>query len=544
MVTIASLALSMQATALWRTSHYWNEPAHLAAGLVQWRHGTSYLYRVNPPLVRTTAALPLLWRVDCRLPVGIDGNPYRYEFMAGRQLVTDRRRLFFTDLRLARLMVLPWTAMAIGLVYHWIARLWSPAAGRLGAVLLVCNPVFLGWGATVMPDVPAAAVGLLASYAFWSWLHDRSWTLALGVGVAFGLALLVKSTWIVLPVLWAIAIAAVNGWISRPMIGWGRDALHWLTLTIVGLVILDVGYNFHGCSIPIAGYATQSDALAKLQDLVVAMFPLAGQLPIGLPVDFLTGLDLQKQDFERGKTSFVAGHRMPRGVWWYYGYVWLNKMPEPLLMVWGAAASGRLIRWRRPHDLAFAVSTGVTVVGLAILLSSQTGFSQHGRYSLILLPLLLVACGGFLHRISSIAWLRWALGVTSVAIVLGATPNLTSYANWISGGGHRLHHRLLGSEVDWGQDYLQLEVWKERHLPDEKLWCLLPHVDLAAVDADRRRMFPAGGRWVDGRPRPGWYACSVACLHDFPRQSDLGRWFVTKEPVDWVGNTVCIYRVQ
>src|SRR5215212_8698000 len=36
-----------------------NEPAHLAAGLSHWRFGRFELYRVNPPLVRMLAALPI-----------------------------------------------------------------------------------------------------------------------------------------------------------------------------------------------------------------------------------------------------------------------------------------------------------------------------------------------------------------------------------------------------------------------------------------------------------------------------------------------------
>ena len=37
-----------------------NEPAHLAAGISHWQFGRFELYRVNPPLVRVVAALPVL----------------------------------------------------------------------------------------------------------------------------------------------------------------------------------------------------------------------------------------------------------------------------------------------------------------------------------------------------------------------------------------------------------------------------------------------------------------------------------------------------
>ena len=36
-----------------------DEPAHLAAGLYVWKYGRFDLYRVNPPLVKVIAALPV-----------------------------------------------------------------------------------------------------------------------------------------------------------------------------------------------------------------------------------------------------------------------------------------------------------------------------------------------------------------------------------------------------------------------------------------------------------------------------------------------------
>src|SRR5690348_10074181 len=37
-----------------------DEPAHLVAGISHWKFGRFDLYRVNPPLVRLVAALPML----------------------------------------------------------------------------------------------------------------------------------------------------------------------------------------------------------------------------------------------------------------------------------------------------------------------------------------------------------------------------------------------------------------------------------------------------------------------------------------------------
>src|SRR4051812_37405836 len=86
------LILSIHALLLlWQSRRYAatiDEPAHLAAGLSHWTFSRFDLYRVNPPLVRLLAALPVLlhepktdWR-DYYL------GPYlRPEFPTGRAFV-------------------------------------------------------------------------------------------------------------------------------------------------------------------------------------------------------------------------------------------------------------------------------------------------------------------------------------------------------------------------------------------------------------------------------------------------------------------------
>lgn len=64
---VALLLLLMHAGLLaWsipRHSPTIDEMGHLAAGLSHWEFGRFDLYRVNPPLVRMVAALPLMWAV-------------------------------------------------------------------------------------------------------------------------------------------------------------------------------------------------------------------------------------------------------------------------------------------------------------------------------------------------------------------------------------------------------------------------------------------------------------------------------------------------
>lgn len=48
------------AISAWRSVPTYDEPAHLAAGMSHWYFGRFDLYRVNPPLVRGVAAIPLV----------------------------------------------------------------------------------------------------------------------------------------------------------------------------------------------------------------------------------------------------------------------------------------------------------------------------------------------------------------------------------------------------------------------------------------------------------------------------------------------------
>ncbi|HYH67829.1 MAG TPA: hypothetical protein VD866_24240, partial [Urbifossiella sp.] len=106
-----------------------NEVAHVPAGLSVWVTGTFRLYRVNPPLPRLLASLPVLavdpntdmiqpiprtaereeWEVAARFA---DGNPLRYLAL----------------MRLARLAGVIWSVLGAWLVWRWATELYGPRA--------------------------------------------------------------------------------------------------------------------------------------------------------------------------------------------------------------------------------------------------------------------------------------------------------------------------------------------------------------------------------------------------------------------------------
>jgi hypothetical protein len=117
-----------------------------------------------------------------------------------------------------------------------------------------------------------------------------------------------------------------------------------------------------------------------------------GVLPVPLPADYVSGIDLQRHDFEgHMPPSFLAGE-WRQGGWWYYCLFGLAvKVPLGAwaLVLWSLV----LFLLRRPPGTPFLDELTLWLPAAAILalVSSQTGFNQHLRYVLPLAPFAFIA---------------------------------------------------------------------------------------------------------------------------------------------------------
>lgn len=183
-----------------------HEMAHLPAGICHWQFGMFELYRVNPPLPRMVAALPVLF-----LNPKTDWGNYQLDPLSRETIPMGIRFAKANGARTIFLfMVARWACIPFGLLggwvcYRWASELWGTAAGLLSLALWCFNPLILGHGAVVMPDVPAAAMGVFAAWTFWKWLREPTWSAAALAGLALGLAEQCKTTLLVFFVLWPLA---------------------------------------------------------------------------------------------------------------------------------------------------------------------------------------------------------------------------------------------------------------------------------------------------------------------------------------------------
>jgi hypothetical protein len=564
----------------------WDEVAHLPAGISHLKFGDFVLYRVNPPLVRAIAAVPVTLTAAETPLLGVAGvSGGRPEFWAGALFVQANAPDTFRLFTLARWACIPFSLIGAYVCFRWARELYGDWAGVTAMGLWCFSPTVLGYGALITPDCGAAALGVAAAYAFWHWLRGPNWTTAFWAGLLLGLAELTKFTWIVLFVLWPLlwivwrlgkrqtgtgrepAPRSLADCVGRPFqadtdgpegpsysrasspfpAAWRREAGQLAFLLLLAVYVLNLGYGFEGSFQRLGDFRFVSKTLAgpdeqRGDDGAGNRFADSwlAAMPMPVPKNYLLGIDVQKVDFERKMPSYLRGEWRLGGWWYYYLYALLIKEP---LGTWtlaalaagvGLFARGYAAGWR--DELVLLAPIAVVVA----LVSSQTGFNHHVRYVLPALPFAFVwmskvARSLELHHRAAAA-IAAAAFLWSVGSSLYCYPHSLSYFNELVGGPKGGHYHLGNSNADWGQDLFFLKRWLDEHPEAQplKLAYDMPLVDprLAGTDYD--------GAPPGNAPEPGWHALSVNQIH---RQSGDYEYFLRFEPAGMAGYSIYIYHI-
>lgn len=557
-----------------------DEVGHLAAGVYSWHFGRFDLYRVNPPLVRTVATLPVVlarphtnWSAN---QVGPGGRP---EWMLGQRFIDVNQESAFVYFTMARWTCIAFLILGGWICWRWASDLYGVEAGLIACLLWSFSPNVLAWGATICPDAVASAMGISACYAFWKWQRDPRWTRVLIAGAALGVAELSKSTWIVLYVCLPLSAAIY----PRPVRHAKHDALiHVGQLALIMLLacyIVNVGYLFEKTAVRLGDYTFVSRTLAgdgALSEGGTGGNRFAGtwlgRIPIPLPENYLSGIDLQKRDFEEREWCYMHGEWQLGGWWYYYLYVAVFKVPAGTWCLGLMALMLSMIgvfrqRTRAPiANEAFSSRNGcwrdeltllMPAAAVFLLVSSQTRFTIYFRYVLPCFPFLFV----WLGKTARVQHIRNPLPryiaaisvISTIASSLWCFPHSMSYFNEMAGGPLQGHYYLSNANIDWGQDLHFLKRWMDRHPEAKPL-----HVECAGpVDASmfgiesvgpvppasvwpkqEQPVIPDAGVWG---PQPGWYAISVTRIHG---RTPNYRYFSEYRPVGYAGYSVYVFHIS
>ena len=563
-----------------------DEPAHLAAGVRHWKLGRFDLYRVNPPLIRIVAAVPILFTDATTDPSNIEDNSLyaRPEFQAGKQFVNRNSMACFWYFTLARWACIPMCLTGLWVVYMWAKELHGTPAGLLAMFLYCFCPNLIAWGASITPDAAGAAFGVVAAYSFWKWLNNPSLRKALQAGLALGFAELAKSTWIVLFALWPIIWLVLR--LTSPKQPENNPATTQTTIPasvkvkqmntanapfqqlvvilLTALYLLNLVYGFEGSLTRLREYKFVSKTLSG-QD-----YPLTGAnrfdgswiglLPVPLPEHYVRGLDIQKFEFERGKMSYLWGeHR--KGGWWYY-YIFALAVKSPigtLAMVVAATAS---VVFRRAYSSGWRNELILLFPSIVFLfpVSSQTGFSRYLRYALPVLPFIYIHVSRLARAISTRQ--RCVSGSIFIFCTMTAVESLTtfphtmSFFNGIVGGPLNGHAYLLDANIDWGQDLHFLKNWYDEN-PTARPFHLAYFGDMnvspKAVGIIGKQVpgfLPVEDRMSGAANllglQSGWYAVSINHVKGYRHyQSEMPRfaYFQRLQPIARAGYSIYIYHL-
>jgi hypothetical protein len=518
--------------------NFWDEPEHIAAGMVLIDRG-EYLYdNQHPPLARLAAAIgPTL------AGVRIQGEPLPLGDAQGRALLYDAPIGYERSLTLARLGMLPFLLLLVSATWLWARRWLGVGAALLAVAFLVSTPVILGHAAVVALDVPVTALTMLTLYLLLRWFESPGWGAALWLGVAAGLAMATKmsaipfigvaaATLIVLRVL--LAYSAPVPWMLARRCAGAAGAL------LVAIVILLGSYGTRlvylitpdqALSPALDFYAGHSGQLHDLVYRWAARVPL----PLGFMMVPLNILGVEWHN-EHGHLSFLLGQTAAHGWWYFYPIALAVKSPLPLLLL-GVAGLTLLAR-RGLHDAdLYLLAPPVCFISILVFCCCYSHINIGVRHVLIALPLLAMGAG---HALS-VGWRRWQvlparallalLLAWQLAGVALAWPDYLAYFNVL--GGKHPEHILVDSDLDWGgQDLRRLEqVLQQRGV--QQLW-----IGYKGTADLTREQLPAFTVLPPNRPVHGWVAITLLTLQE---NRDDYAWLLQHVPVQRIGGSFELY---
>ncbi len=507
---------------------------------------------------------------------------------------------YFELFDLGRMVMPLFSVLGGLVVFAWSARLYGSIAGLLSLTLWCFCPNVLAHGRLVTTDLGSTAVGAGATFLFWLYLRRPSWGRAAVAGVALGLAQLSKFSMLLLyfvwPFLWVVRLALVKvdaRWPRRIGLGLGHAAL----VVALSVLTIDAGYLFEGVGRPLGSFEFASSSLTKPppggvraapesdNPLFRMLWPFAEnrfrgtlleRLPSPLPEHYLLGFDEQKVEADGiplrlqraygllaagdvagarreaassdrsvgGYLVYLNGEMRGSGWWYYYLATLAYKVPEGTLLILLASlaptALGRRSREAWADEIALWTVPAVVLFAMSFLTDINLGL----RYILAIFPYLYIQAGKLAPWVEARAGraraiarggLVGCLGLT-IAAALWIHPHYLAYFNVVSGGPDRTPPRLIDSNLDWGQDLVNLREWCRVNVPNEPIglayfgqinpgvftlrgdrfdWFLPPPRPgaLERMDAgvDPMRRAPLVGPATE--LKPGWYAVSATLVH-------------------------------
>lgn len=512
-----------------------DEPVHMAQGYVYWTQGDFRLQRpvAQPPLpdLLPGAFLVLQPGPDVEDLTGWE-NANLSQFSRAFIDWYGENNVLPAATFASRAPIALITVLGIAFAFRWAHEVFGTRAGLLTLALLTLDPNLIAHAGLATTDVLLAVWTFISIYAASKWMQSRrTWTWGLTTGVSLGLALGSKTSGFfaagMIGLLFGLhTLGSVRDLRTAP-----RDfltrAFFWFKrylLTLgVAFLVLWVLYRFE-------------------------VRPLPG---VNLPIPFATHWVIWQEmsmHLQEGHIAYLMGEISYSGWWYYYPLAFLLKTPLPTLgLLLAALFAGVASTPRRWWDQR-SIWLPALLYGIAAINSNiDIGY----RYLLVMLPFLYVLCGGWAFKARH-NWQRWLIASLIVWLMLGTLltfPHYLAYFNPLKYSLGDPASYLVDSNLDWGQSFIALERWTEKHKSQEPLFIsYYTFVDPIHYGLDYTPIAPAPNAppTIAQRfnPRPGTYAISATPLQGvMVAQEETYDWFRQRDPKATPGNAMYVYEV-
>ncbi len=504
----------------------WDEPHSIGGGYAILAWGDYDVYLGSPPLMQVLSGWGL-YRSEPTEPVEATwratANP---KVVLGLELLfrggVDHERVA----RHARLPVLLFGALLVGLIYAWGHRLLGSPAALAVALLATFSPNLIAHSRVATADLGCTLFMFTAVAAFWWATQTGDLKRWLACGAVTGLALTAKFTALVLGPTYVLLVG--TAWFTRPetrSVTWVARAA--IPISFMSWLVIAIAYGF---------------------DLDLSLYR--------------EGVARIYSDLSPDRYNYLLGVPSQTPFWYYNIVAYLLKVPTAVLVLlllatvgWvgrvrnqvGRAAeadSGSAIHERVDlENVLFLLVPAAVMVGASFLDQVNIGL----RRILPAFPFLLLFAGYAVRAAESrgtraivAALLAWAVGAG-----VWIYPHHLSFFNVVSGGPDQAPYLLDDSNIDWGQDLPALAEWQSTRPPDEELRVRYFGTADGRAYGVRAVAFDAADM---ARPRPGVYAISVHHLVGFRKLMVHGvpgiDWLTEFEPIERIGHSIYIYEFQ
>ncbi len=540
-----------------------DEQNHIARGFAYLRTGDPRLSVEHPPVVNSLSALPLLTMAEIELPLedpSWERQPadvfwyvFAEKFIWQINRGLDIQKIFF----LARLPIV-YLTLGLALVgWHFAREMWGRFASYLVFLLLLFDPNILANGRYSTTDIGGTLFAFLATFLLWrlwlvpGWGWRRWFWAALGIGLAFSSklsTLVFAPIWAVLALLPLYAVGQL-----KPLRAAALRLAQLLLAGLAALFLLWFVYRFEW------GY------FLFLDERLSGLNRLQGPMPT-----FWSGIERVILLSSGGRPGFLLGQFSNQGFPQYFPIVLLAKTPL-LTLVLFAAAGIILVTLRRTRQKAVFLLIPLTAY---FVISMFSALNLGYRHLLPILPFMYLLIGGLTSKtVRSWAWhhfegrgeryegLSRAPVIAVLLLLLSLNlidlwihPHYLSYFNLAVGGPANGDQIAIDSNIDWGQDLLRLQQWREDNDVERiKLgWFGTADPDYYGLNYEPLPGFPRPAflaQWTNPpfdptAPEPGIYAISASSLWELPlAEKNVYPWFREREPDHRIGYSILIFEV-